>query len=118
MFGATYLLRYRNSFLNQKPFTKGKKQRPECSRHGPSLLGENYASVIWCVPPLRQFGQQPARAGDRLADAHLFLHLPAGGDWMDHGHFKVYFHRHHVDNAPGSGVEQIDSLGRRKEKRG
>jgi len=62
---------------------------------------------------LWQFAQQTASTGDRLADAHSFLHVPdAGGDWMDDGNFEVFFHRHHIDHAPGAGAEQVDALGR------
>jgi hypothetical protein len=44
--------------------------------------------------PLWQLGWQAAGAGDRLADAHLFLHVPdARGDRMDHGHFEVFLQR-------------------------
>ena len=80
--------------------------------------GEILVAQLLCGVALRQARQQPPGAGDRLADAHLFLHVPdAGGDGMDHGNFEVFLHRHDVDNAPGAGAEQIDSLGRRKRKR-
>ena len=43
----------------------------------------------------------------------MFLHVPdADGDWMDHEHFEVFLHRHHVDDAPGAGAEQVDASGR------
>jgi len=72
--------------------------------------------AVSCQQPqlLRQFGQQPAGASDRLADARLFLHVPdAGGDRMDHGNFEVFLHRDDIDDAPRAGAEQIDPLGRR-----
>ena len=44
----------------------------------------------------------------------MFLHVPdAGGDRMDHGHLEVVLHRHHVNDAPGAGAEQVNPLGRR-----
>jgi hypothetical protein len=61
--------------------------------------------------PLGQFGQQPA--GDRLADAHLFLHVPdAGSHRMDHRNFEVVLHRDDIDDAPGARAEQVNPLGR------
>ena len=64
--------------------------------------------------PLRQFGQQPAGASDRLADALLFSHVPdAGSHRMDHGHFEVFPHWDDIDDAPGPGAEQVNPLGRR-----
>ena len=56
---------------------------------------KSFVAELLCEVPLRQFGQEAAGAGDRLANAHLFLHVPdAGGDRMDHGHFEVFLHWH------------------------
>jgi hypothetical protein len=32
---------------------------------------------------------------------------------LDDRHFEVFLHRHHVNDAPGAGAEQINPLSRR-----